>query len=254
MKLTALCCTYNRPELLANALWMFQQQTHDDKELIIFDDADQFDEQHGDNWSLYTSPIRYRSFGEKRNVCAGFASLDTEAFVVWDDDDMYLPWALEAHAAALQHSNWSRPSLAWDVSKEWKQVPLLCEMAPHGMSYHGAWAFRRAAIEGIQGYPVDKAGDQDTIMGRRMLRQYGPSADSLDFVEQPFYVYCFGAAKIRFCDFDHWNVVAAPTEADIERWGKPEYIGELCPKEVAGYKPPKDAIRVPWLERPKWTK
>ncbi|MGE4341143.1 MAG: glycosyltransferase, partial [Pigmentiphaga sp.] len=43
MKIACLCCTFNRPAQLAEAIESFLRQTHPDKELIILDDAGQYD-------------------------------------------------------------------------------------------------------------------------------------------------------------------------------------------------------------------
>jgi len=100
MKIACLCCTYNRPEQLAEAIESFQRQTYPlaKRELIVLDDAGQYDEQMGPGWWLLSLGKRFRTLGEKPNACAALASADVDAFAVWDDDDICLPWHLEAMA------------------------------------------------------------------------------------------------------------------------------------------------------------
>ena len=87
MFITALCPTYRRPKLLANAIAQFQAQDHPDKEMIILDDAQQILEQSGENWRLYSAAARYPSLPEKYAAMIALADPRTEAFVIWEDDD-----------------------------------------------------------------------------------------------------------------------------------------------------------------------
>ncbi|HUT14422.1 MAG TPA: hypothetical protein VMY42_28310, partial [Thermoguttaceae bacterium] len=57
-----------------------------------------YDEQMGPGWWLLSLGKRFRTLGEKPNACAALASADVDAFAVWDDDDICLPWHLEAMA------------------------------------------------------------------------------------------------------------------------------------------------------------
>lgn len=253
MKITAVCCTYNRPELLRKSLWMFQQQTHPDKELVILDDADQYDSQEGDNWRLVSLENRFRSLGEKRNVCASLVSADTDAIAVWDDDDLYFPWALEAHAKTLERGAWSRPSLCWDTSEEWTTT-LLAEACLDGNSYHGAWAFNKEAFHTAGGYPTNLAGDRDSLLGRKLRKHYGASTDPLAHGFHPYYVYCYWQTSVRFNDFKDWNRKVQATPAELARWGVPERVGKLRPQAVENYPPLLSGPRVPWINRHKYKK
>ena len=93
MKLAALCCTYLRPDGLGQLIECFNRQDYplELRELVILDDAGQYENQSGDGWRLVSIPSRFRSLGEKRNACAALASPDVEGFLVADDDDIYLP-------------------------------------------------------------------------------------------------------------------------------------------------------------------
>lgn len=251
MKITAVCCTYNRPELLRKSLWMFQQQTHPDKELVILDDANQYDNQEGDNWRLVSLKDRFRSLGEKRNTCASLVSANTEAMAVWDDDDLYFPWALEAHAKTLEHGRWSRPSLCWDMSEEWTTT-LLAEASLDGNSYHGAWAYDKEAFRSVGGYPTNLAGDRDSKLGRKLRKRYDASIDPLTHGFDPYYVYCYWRTSVRFNDFKDWNRKSQATPAEIARWGNPKKIGKLVPRAVEDYPPGLSGPRVAWNDRSRY--
>lgn len=101
MKILCICPTYGRPKLVQNALACFLDQSHPDKFLVIVDDAGQIAEQRGENWAVLSQserspnlPLKYAA------AAAAFPGFD--AVSIWDDDDIYLPWHLEAANAALE--------------------------------------------------------------------------------------------------------------------------------------------------------
>jgi len=148
MKLAALCCTYRRPHTLGHLVESFLRQDYPRglRELVILDDAGQYDNQEGDGWRLVSLPRHFRSLGEKRNACAALASPDAEGLLVADDDDVYLPHWFRTQAEALRRAEWSRPSL---VLVEDGRGLRECET---GGLYHGGWAFRRSAFDRVRGY------------------------------------------------------------------------------------------------------
>jgi glycosyltransferase involved in cell wall biosynthesis len=113
MKLAALCCTFRRPHTLGQLVESFLRQVYpaDLRELVILDDAGQYENQTGEGWRLVSIPARFRSLGEKRNACAALASPDVDGFLVADDDDIYLPHWFQATADALSQAEWSRLGL-----------------------------------------------------------------------------------------------------------------------------------------------
>jgi cellulose synthase/poly-beta-1,6-N-acetylglucosamine synthase-like glycosyltransferase len=112
-KLACLCCTYKRPHILEHAVESFLRQDYPKNlcELIVLDDAGQLMPCSQENWHVVSTSRRFRTLGEKRNACAALSNPDVDAYVVWDDDDIYLPHTLRAHADALSRAEWSRPSL-----------------------------------------------------------------------------------------------------------------------------------------------
>lgn len=127
-----LCClmpTYGRTrELVENAIACFEAQTYDDRSLLIVDDEGYFREQHGERWSLFSTPNRFPDLGTKYNEMvrvakdlAGQRAAVTgdprriDGFVVWDDDDVYLPDWLANVAEALKVSRWSHPRFVWST-------------------------------------------------------------------------------------------------------------------------------------------
>ena len=185
MKLAALCCTYHRPHTLGHLIECFMRQDYprDLRELIILDDAGQYENQEGDGWKLVSIPRRFRSLGEKRNACAALASLDVEGFLVADDDDIYLPHWFSATADALTEAEWSRPGLVL-----LEHGDSLKEHDTNGL-YHGGWAFRKEAFYRVRGYGPHNNGEDQELAGR--LNDAGVTVRDPCEQHEPFYIYCY---------------------------------------------------------------
>ena len=185
MKLACLCATYLRSHLLGQLIRCFLEQDYPRGlcELIILDDAGEYRSQSGDGWQLISIDRRFASLGEKRNALAGLAAPDAEAFCVWDDDDLYLPHALKATAAALNHAGLSRPSqvLYETGSRQFRRHET-------GGLYHGGWAYRREVFWKVQGYGPHNNGEDQEMLGRMNaagVKTVDPLADGTP----PFYCY-----------------------------------------------------------------
>ena len=167
MKIACLCSTFNRPAQLAEAIESFLRQTYPARELVILDDAGQYAPSACDHLAgvkLVTTRHRFRTLGEKRNACAALASPDAEAYAVWDDDDIYLPWHLEAMAAVFQAGHrWSLPAEVWIDRK------THLERKSTGGLFHGSWGFTREAFLSVGGYPAMQSG-QDQALAARFRR------------------------------------------------------------------------------------
>ncbi|GIW85740.1 MAG: hypothetical protein KatS3mg108_0064 [Isosphaeraceae bacterium] len=163
MKLAALCCTFHRPHLLGQLVESFLRQDYPRylRELVILDDAGQYENQAGEGWRLISLPARFRTLGEKRNACAALASPDAEGFLVADDDDVYLPHWFSTQAEALKRADWSQPSLVLLAHGDG-----LKEHDTGGL-YHGGWALRREAFDRVRGYAALNNGE-DQDLARRL--------------------------------------------------------------------------------------
>ncbi len=183
MKIAVVCVTFDRPRQLGQMVRCFERQDYADRELVILDDADQYPSTEGDRWRLVSVAERFPTLGEKRNAAASLVSADVEALAVWDDDDLYMPWALRASAAALQCADWSRPGLVLHPQPDGS-------LRPHrtGGLFHSGWAYRRDAFERAGGYPAINNGE-DRGLARRLQRLELVEADPLALGFAPFLVY-----------------------------------------------------------------
>lgn len=186
MKIAVACCTYRRPKSLGQMIACFEAQDYpaDLRELVILDDAGQYDDQRGDGWRLHSIRSRFRTLGEKRNAVTSLVSPDTEAIAIWDDDDIYLPWALSATAAVLTESCWSRPGQVLVRSRQNHRIIR----KPAGSLFHGGWGYRINAFHAAGGYPAMNNGE-DQAFARRMRDAGYESADPCQSGFAPFYLY-----------------------------------------------------------------
>lgn len=188
MKIAAVCCTFLRPRSLGQLIRCFELQDYppDRRELVVLDDAGQYEPCRGEGWRVVSTGKRFATLGAKRNAAAALVSPDVEALAVFDDDDLYLPWALRASAAALAEADWSRPGAVLHREPDGS-------LAPHatGGLYHGGWAYRRAAFLRAGGYPEMNNGE-DQALARRLERLGVCQADPLALGFRPFYVYTWG--------------------------------------------------------------
>lgn len=190
MKIAAVCCTYHRPRHLGYLIKCFLEQDYpkSHRELVILDDADQYETQQGDGWRLVSVAERYPTLGEKRNAAAGLVSSDVEALAVWDDDDLYLPWALRASVAALREAPWSRPSLVLH-----EQADGALRQHETGGLFHGGWAYAREAFDRVGGYSAMNNGE-DQEFAKRLIQAGIASADPVALGFPPFYIYRLGSS------------------------------------------------------------
>jgi hypothetical protein len=183
MRIAVVCITWNRPRQLGQMIRCFERQTHYDREMVILDDAGQYEPTRGDGWQIHSSPIRFASIGEKRNAAAKLISRYAKAIAVWDDDDLYMPWALEATNDALHDSPMSRPSRVLHPDPDWN-----LQQHDTGGLFHSGWGYRTTGFFGVRGYPPMNCGEDQELL-RKFINMGWTSSDPIALGFQPFLVY-----------------------------------------------------------------
>lgn len=193
--------TYGRPALVENAIACFMAQHYptERRRLLILDDAGQIAPQEGDGWSLCSTTVRMPTLIAKyvalEAVDAGWA----DAFVIWDDDDIYLPWHLAAHAIVLQDAQWSHPEMVWSL---YDGSPKLESAAGR---FWASAAVRRDLHRRTKGFIPSARADFDQAH-LSAWRQHGGEPGR---PEPPSYVYGWGRAThcswmMTSHDDTHW--------------------------------------------------
>ena len=197
-----LCPTYRRPaRLVANAIACFERQDYpaDRRRLIVLDDAGELEPVCGPNWSIATTRTRYPTLPAKYNALVGLVDAaratpeqwEAEILVVWEDDDIYLPWHLSSIVGALyapvapryKHGRaWAHPSRVWSLYGG----PLHQE--PARGRFHAALAMRFEALAHLGGWPDTPRADFDQQLLAKLRRECGPPADPCE-AGSPGYVF-----------------------------------------------------------------
>lgn len=125
MKFLCLCPTYGKtPEVIANAIQCFLNQTNKDSTLLIYDDLGNYRNceeinQLYSNVRLVSNITRCPGIVAKYERMLELATLMNiryEALALWDDDDVYLPQHLENHENVLQFPiDWSYPNFVYST-------------------------------------------------------------------------------------------------------------------------------------------
>jgi hypothetical protein len=224
MKIAALMPTYGRPRLVANALACFLAQDCpvDKRRLLILDDADQIVPQSGADWQIWSTAKKFPSLPAKYAFLVDRANeWGADAYCVWDDDDIYLPWHLSAHAQTLSTAGWSHPEKVWSLYTG----SLMLESAAG--RFHGALAVRRDFAEQVGYWGTSTRCDYDQQIMGRLSHLSPPGHPDSDLL--PSYVYRWGSTGADHCsgrcrcpDDETWY-----TETPITEPGR---IEELMPR------------------------
>ena len=226
MKLAAVCVTYKRPYSLARLIGCFEAQDHADRELVILDDAGQYEDQEGPGWRLRSTPKRFATLGEKRNAALQLVSDDVAAVAVWDDDDCYLPWALSACAAALERASWCRPGVILLANSDRTLAQhRTWNRKPRRKLFHAAWAFRRELLTEIGGYSSVDCGEDQQLMGRLLVKNV-PDADPIELGHRPYCVVSWSREPPGECPKLSW--MNRGWEHN-ERVPAPQWVGQILP-------------------------
>src|SRR3990172_936495 len=223
MHVTAICPTYRHPKLLANslALWLLQDYDPAQRQLVILDDAQTFDNQYGDTWQLRSLGKRCTSITQKYNMLLDMMG-KTEAVIVWEDDDTYLPDYVSKHVAALQKGDYSKPSrVLSDYTGK-----LVEENA--AVRFHSSIAFTDELIFRVGSWPDTKRADFDQQLMSKLTKYAGKQVDPWPTGPIPFvYRWHTGAAHGQ-------NTMQGPDDEtwwdrNVQSYAPVDYVGKLVP-------------------------
>lgn len=215
MHLVCLCPTYGRPSLAGNALALFLAQAlrgDDTADFVLFDDANQIDEQFElcadgrKRWVVFASdvwqplPTKYPEMVRRHAAWSTGPAVD--AYVIWDDDDVYLPHHLWGTSMALQTPGlaWSHPSVVLSTYSDRVPLPPVADRLhpePSAGRFHGAAAVTPLCLAASGGWCTDDRADYDQIhLGRwsTVSRPADPSS-----LSQPSYVYRWADTHRNHC-------------------------------------------------------
>jgi glycosyltransferase involved in cell wall biosynthesis len=182
---SCLCLTYGRPHLLEEAIKSFLLQDWDGpKELIVLND-------HVQQELVFEHPEvlvvnlkrRLRSQGEKRNLSVALARYDN--LLVWDDDDIFLPWRISETMKRLPSDQFFKCPNAWVMNNGVMNNGVITEFGFN--LFHSSSAYTRWLFEKANGYRPITQGEDADIEGR--FKALGHRQDTILPRERVYYIY-----------------------------------------------------------------
>jgi glycosyltransferase involved in cell wall biosynthesis len=194
---SCICPTYNRPphyqHLLEEAIASFLRQDYPNKELIVLNDCPG-QELICDEPGVRVVNVaeRFPSIGDKLNAAVGLAR--GELIAPWDDDDINLPWRLSLSVERLGDGDYFNPRSYWFLDNDGLHVD-------HSMGYaHNASLFRRAAFEGVGGYPSVSLGADAALDAAfsGLAHAVDPRRGNKELTQgEWFYIYRWGVSPVH---------------------------------------------------------
>lgn len=189
LRIAVLCCTYNRPKLLGHVVRCFERQRYDRAVLEVLNDGPPLGRS---DFRVTVMPGRAATLGQKRNYAGQIAWWygDVDAYVVWDDDDLYLPWALEAIADGLRWADWTRPSqVLVRHGDRFDRMKTYWRPDMDDRAFQCSWGVMAHAFHAVGGYPDDLSHGEDLGLAKRLLAANVSQSDPIALGWDPYYVY-----------------------------------------------------------------
>ena len=154
---SCLCLTYGRPHLLEEAIESFLRQDWlGAKELVVVNDHPlHYLEFHHPEVLVVNLPRRLHTLGEKRNLAVALARYDN--LLVWDDDDIYLPWRITETMRTLPTHQFYKCPNAWCI-----EGGRFADQPGYNL-FHAGSAYTRWLFEAVGGYRCVDAGEDTDI-------------------------------------------------------------------------------------------
>lgn len=218
LKVVCLCPTYGRsPALLNNTLACFDAQTHKNRVLMLYDDLGTLHSVQIDSPSRVVSVSRARrssSVGAKYNEMIDIIQTHylADIYVVWDDDDVYLPDHITSHVRTIAAGHkWSKPSR---IISAYHSPPAVEDASGR---FHGSIAVRADVVKEVPWIDTVRATfDQEYIAA---LTEVEPPGDPCAIMP-PQYVYRWQTSGAGHCS----GLMGSPTwYADY----RPDYVEHI---------------------------
>ena len=182
-KVSCLTATYGRYSVLCEAVSCFIEQDYENKELIILNNHPVQLSCDLPQVTVYNEPI-YETLGDCRNRLIQLATGDY--IRTWDDDDLYLPWAISQGIENIGDSPAWKPyySWGWRVDRD--------EMYLGGNKYEASWTVRKTIVE-LFGYLNQSGGNEHNSLENGLNLLGGIAKGKV----KPSYVYRWASGLCR---------------------------------------------------------
>jgi len=183
MLVSCLTATYGRYKVLREAVTCFVNQNYENKELIILNNHPVPILCNLPQVSVYNEP-GYPSLGDCRNRLLELAN---GKFVrTWDDDDLYLPWAIKQGVIFI------KDNIAWKPLRSWSWRIDRDDMYLNGNTYEASWTVKTEIAKQF-GYLALSGGNEHNSLQRGIASLGGIKKDDVI----PSYIYRWGSGLVR---------------------------------------------------------
>lgn len=255
---SCLCLTYGRPSLLEESIECFKRQTWSGpKELLIVNDLPGQRLSYADDEVVIVNlNRRLRTLGEKRNLSVALARYDF--LLIWDDDDIYLPWRIEETMNHLPAQHFFKSAAAWLMNDgRLKDEPVIENIEPlptmdfsggprfsiissigrqdePGLFlFHGAAAYTRRLFEEVRGYSCVNCGEdldfENRVRLHPKLAAYFKSA--MPPRDRIYYIYRWRHGHYHASDLTSYEAIRPKVEQSVcelrPHW-KRDYCAEVA--------------------------
>lgn len=229
---TALCPTFRHPDLLANSLelWLRQDYPLNRRMLVILDDDPTFHEQVGQSWKLHMRWNRVPTICDKYNQLISESPKETNIFMVWEDDDIYLPQYVRSHVESLSENNaeFSKSDVVLT------DFPGKIIVEPSRGRFHSSLVMTKSLVDRVGGWPDTKRADFDQqLMSRLYSEAKGvvkPWPDDTPLEDIPFiYRWHSGSAHCQ-STMDRGPEDETWYDRGEQAYAKVPFVGKLRPK------------------------
>ena len=204
---SCLTATHGRFIFLQEAVSCFLQQDYKNKELIILNNHSVSLQCDLPQVRIYNEP-GYPSLGDCRNRLLDLAKGDYVR--TWDDDDLYMPWAISQGVEQIgNHPAW-KPKYSWSWRVDRDQINL------NGNKYEASWTTRSEVARRF-GYLGLSGGNEHNSL-EWGLKEVGGIASS---PVKASYVYRWGSTLCRISgSLNKTDLTEETTRRRTERWQK----------------------------------
>ena len=226
---SCLCLTYGRPALLEEAVESFlRQRWEGPKELVVLNDHPEqklrFDHPEV---RVVNLPLRLPTLGAKRNVSVALARF--ENLLVWDDDDIHLPWRIEETMKVLPRQGYFKCPEVWVM----RGGELQGRRSEGALLNHGATAYTKSRFERAAGYRGFNGGeDQDFELRLWRDPEFGHLCRMTALPpERLYYIRRWGHGSYHASGCTNLRSLAAPVAAgvrDLRPHWKADYCGQVA--------------------------
>jgi len=186
MKVSCLTATYGRYSVLTEAVSCFLQQDYENKELVILNNHPVELICSLPQVTIYNEPI-YPTLGDCRNRLLDLAKGDLVR--TWDDDDLYLPWAISQGVANIGDAPAWKPLRSWGWRVDRDQMYL------GGNKYEAAWT-TKTDIAKKYGYISNSGGNEHNSLEIGLRKEGGISKTDMG-ASGASYIYRWGSGLCR---------------------------------------------------------